>query len=84
MRRHDLDPISLVFGAAFALTGVIFLFLRIDAASAHLDRVWPVAVLGIGLLIVALSARRTRRPDGEGAPEGLVRPRAEDAREDED
>ena len=61
MSGHDLDPVSLVFGAVFALLGLAFLLLPVDAASIHLERVWPVMVMAMGLLIVALSARGSRR-----------------------
>src|SRR5207237_949 len=60
MSGHDLDPVSLVFGAVFALLGLAFLLLPVDAASIHLERVWPVMVMAMGLLIVALSARGRR------------------------
>ena len=61
MRTHDVDPFSLVFGAIFALGGLAFLVLKLDVSNLHLDRVWPVVVMGLGLLIVGLSVRGSRR-----------------------
>jgi hypothetical protein len=63
MRGHDLDPLSLVFGAFFALVGLGFLLLRIDVADIHLERAWPVVLIGLGLLIVLLAARGPGRRD---------------------
>jgi drug/metabolite transporter (DMT)-like permease len=65
MRSHELDPLSLVFGLIFALGGLAFLVLDIDVTNLHLDRVWPIALMAVGLVIVALSVRGARRGQEE-------------------
>ena len=64
MRPHDLNPISLVFGLAFAALGSTFLFGPTDVGRLHLDRIWPLAVIVMGALIIVLAARtqRTKSP----------------------
>ena len=65
MKRHRLDPFSLVFGVTFASLGAIFLFARVNVARLHLRWVWPVPVIALGALIIAL-AYRGERDHGEG------------------
>jgi hypothetical protein len=67
MKVHDLDPFSLVLGTVFALIGLAFLVVHIDPVDLHLERVWPVPVIGLGLLIVVLAAASPRQRD-EGSP----------------
>jgi hypothetical protein len=66
VRRHPVDVFSLVFGAAFAFLGLTFLFTRIHCSRLHLEWVWPIPLIAMGLLIIALAARRN--PDDEGTP----------------
>jgi hypothetical protein len=58
MRRHELDPVSLTFGFAFAGLGLLFLIGQADEAL-RLRWVWPLLliVLGAGIL---LDVSRTR------------------------
>ena len=60
MKRHPLDPFSLVLGATFALLGLVFLFSRVDVAGLHLDWIWPLPLIALGLLIIALAVRPVR------------------------
>jgi hypothetical protein len=73
MRRHELDPISLTFGFAFAALGLLFLLGQADQAL-RLHWVWPLLLLALGagiLLDIALGRRRTPDPEVEpGAPPG--------------
>jgi hypothetical protein len=69
MKRHELDPFSLAFGAVFALLGVVFLAARPDVRTLHLQWVWPIPILALGLLIVVLAARPSGR--GTAAPEEM-------------
>lgn len=60
MKRHPLDAVSLVFGTTFVLIGGTFLLTRVDVASLHLRWIWPVPLIVLGTLIVALAARDGR------------------------
>ena len=73
MRRHVLDPFSLVFGATFSALGLMFLLTRVDLASLHLQWIWPVPIIVLGLLIIGLTARGRGEPDAgaEHQPEQL-------------
>ena len=67
MRRHELDPISLTFGFAFAALGLLFLLGQADQAL-RLHWVWPLLLLALGagiLLDTALGRRRTPDPEVE-------------------
>ena len=78
MRRHELDPISLTFGFAFAALGLLFLLGQADQAL-RLHWVWPLLLLALGagiLLDIALGRRRTPDPEVEpGSPPGPIPPR---------
>jgi hypothetical protein len=68
MRRHELDPVSLVFGFAFTAAGLLFLAGRVDQA-VRLRWLWPVLLLALGLAILLdLNVRR---------PKAAVEPAAE-------
>ncbi|MGH8900697.1 MAG: hypothetical protein ACRDYA_03215 [Egibacteraceae bacterium] len=57
MERHDLDPISLVFGLAFTALGLLFLTGRVSLGAWQ----WVLPLLAVGLgLGVLYSARRAR------------------------
>lgn len=80
MRKHRLDPFSLVFGAMFTLIGGLFLFARTDIEDLHLKWIWPVPLIVLGALIIALSVREGRArevapstPPRDGDPEELAR-----------
>lgn len=62
MRRHELDPVSLVFGLAFTSAGLLFLVGRLDQA-VRLRWLWPLLLLALGLgVLLDLNARRPRAP----------------------
>jgi hypothetical protein len=73
MRRHELDPISLTFGFAFAALGLLFLLGQADQAL-RLRWVWPLLLLALGagiLLDIALGRpRKTADPEAEVTPGG--------------
>ncbi len=57
MERHELDPISLVFGLAFAALGLLFLAGPVSLGTWR----WVLPLLAVGLgLGVLYSARRAR------------------------
>jgi hypothetical protein len=61
LKRHEVDPFSLVFGAVFALLGLAFLFTRVDLSDLHLAWVWPIPFIVMGGLIIYLATRTGRR-----------------------
>ena len=62
MRRHELDPVSLVFGFAFTSAGLLFLVGRLDQA-VRLRWLWPLLLLALGLgVLLDLNARRPKAP----------------------
>ena len=61
MRRHELDPFSLVFGLLFATLGGIFLAGSIDATELHLEWIWPIPLIVLGTLIIVMASRHPGR-----------------------
>jgi hypothetical protein len=62
MRRHQLDPVSLVFGFAFTAAGLLFLAGRIEQA-VRLRWLWPLLLLALGLgILLDLGTRRPKAP----------------------
>jgi hypothetical protein len=59
MKRHPIDPVSLVFGLLLGGIGITFLVARIDIANSNLRWVWPLPLLALGALMIALGARRS-------------------------
>jgi hypothetical protein len=68
MRRHELDPISLTFGFAFAGLGLLFLLGRADQAL-RLHWVWPILLLVLGVGILADLARGRDSTEEEPVPQ---------------
>ena len=69
MKRHPLDPFSLVIGATMTLLGVTFILTRADIEP--LRWVWPVPIIVLGALIVAVAVRRGGERD-EGSTDARV------------
>lgn len=67
MKRHELDPISLVFGLAF---GFLALFVLTGNSVAELSPgwAWTLPAVAIGLLLVLYGARRAWRREEEPEP----------------
>ena len=59
MKRHDIDPISLVFGLMFAATGALFMSANLDFADVRGEWIWPIplVLVGVALLVSALARR---------------------------
>ena len=66
MRRHELDPVSLTFGFAFTVLGLLFLIGQADQAL-RLHWVWPLLLLVLGGGILLDVARTRPRPTPEPA-----------------
>ena len=66
--RHELDPISLIFGFAFTGLGLLFLLGQADQAL-RLRWVWPLLLLALGAGILLDVTRGHRRPTLNADPE---------------
>jgi hypothetical protein len=62
MRRHELDPVSGVFGFAFTALGLLFLLGQADQAL-RLRWIWPLLLLVLGVAILFDIARGRGRTD---------------------
>jgi len=56
VKRHPVDVFSLVFGVVFAVLGGTYLVSRVDYSKLHLEWLWPIPLIAIGLLIIAMAA----------------------------
>lgn len=61
VNRHGLDPISLLFGLAFAVVGLVLLGGESARGTVSLTWAGPAAAIGVALLMVL--AVRPRRPE---------------------
>jgi hypothetical protein len=69
MRRHELDPVSLVFGFAFTAAGALFLAGQVEQA-VRLRWLWPLLLLALGLgILLDLNTRRAKPPADLAEPE---------------
>ncbi len=72
MRRHAFDPLSFAFGLIFAVTGAAFVIGGADVFDYRFDRLWPFALIAVGLATIIAGAGWGRapqtRPDGADAP----------------
>lgn len=64
MERHRIDPLSLLFGAFFTVTGLAFILGWTPTLPVRLHWLGPVAVVAVGLWL--LSAARARPDRGSG------------------
>ncbi len=67
MDRHELDPLSLIFGLLFVPIGLVLL--TGDPVRGSMSLAWagPVVAIGIGLLVV-LAVRPRRDGSAHEAP----------------
>jgi hypothetical protein len=61
MERHDLDPISLVFGLAFTVLGL--LFFAGPVAPGVLAWAFPLMAIGLAVGIFVTARRQSARVD---------------------
>lgn len=66
MERHPLDPLSLLFGAAFTALGVALLLPAVRLADLWQPALWPLllVLLGAWLLLTTVRGQR-RREEGD-------------------
>ena len=63
MRRHDIDPVSLVFGLMFAATGALFMWANLDFSDVKGEWVWPLPLVLVGVVfLVSALARKDDEP----------------------
>jgi hypothetical protein len=60
LKRHELDPISLLFGLFFAAIALIFLFGEIDMDRLDEPWLWSLPVLLVGLVFASVGFRNVR------------------------
>jgi hypothetical protein len=60
MERHDLDPVSLIFGILFLGLASTALFDNIDLTFFEARWVWPMLLIVAGVLVLVSSINRTR------------------------
>lgn len=64
MKRHGLDPVSLVFGLLFLLVALVFAGGDRSAADVGPVWLWAVPALALGLLALMWGIARIARPAG--------------------
>jgi hypothetical protein len=71
MKRHEFDPLSLVFGLLFLGTGLWVAVGRFNLASLDNDGVWSALAIGAGaiLLLPAVARLRAERTSSEDEPQ---------------
>jgi hypothetical protein len=61
VKPHEFDPVSLLFGAVFFLIGGVILAGGTAVPGSHVGALWPIPVIGVGLIIVAMALRAVLR-----------------------
>ena len=70
MKRHSFDPLSFLFGAVFLMIGMSFLLSPSGPQVATPLRLWPAAVVLVGLTLSAWAVARAIRPAAPAAATG--------------
>jgi hypothetical protein len=60
MKRHEFDPISLVFGLLFLGTGLWVAVGRFNVVSLDNDGVWSALAIGAGAILLLPAVARLR------------------------
>lgn len=79
MRRHRLDPVSLVFGLLFTAVGLVFFAGDVEIWWLDWSWFWPGALLLLGVMVLVSSRssaeeQRDARDEAEGAPDDYEPP----------
>jgi hypothetical protein len=64
MRRHPLDPVSLIAGLLFTGISISLLAGRLTAGTRHLTLVWAAGAVVLGLGLLASGRRSHEQPVG--------------------
>ncbi|MGH8892127.1 MAG: hypothetical protein ACRDWY_02280 [Actinomycetes bacterium] len=65
MKRHELDLVSLIAGAVFALVAVAHLVEAAGDADVDLTWLWPLLLVGLGVAGLAGAVRSGRSPEAD-------------------
>ena len=82
MRRHELDPLSLVFGLMLTAAGALLLSANVEFTDLHGEWLWPVPLVIVG--VVMLVSALTRRDDQPGYSEPEPEPQPETSETERD
>jgi hypothetical protein len=63
MKRHDFDPLSFVFGAAFVALSVVFTYGHLALTGERIRWLAAGFLLALGVAILVTSGRRVRDRD---------------------
>lgn len=70
MERHDLDPLSLIFGIAFVGLASTGLFESVDFSPIQARWVWPAILIIAGVAVLLTSVRRPAGQETTDEPAG--------------
>lgn len=70
MERHDVDPVSLLFGLLFAASGLALLTGDPTRGTVWLGWAGPAVAIGLGLLVILAVRPRRTEPDDEASTGG--------------
>jgi len=62
MQRHDLDPVSLLFGLVFFVVSAGYVLTHSTGLRLHWPVAIPVGMLALGAVVLALVVRAMRQP----------------------
>jgi hypothetical protein len=82
VRRHELDPLSLIFGLMLTAAGALFLSDNIEFTDLNGEWLWPVPLVIIG--VVMLVSALTRRDDEPVYSEPELQPEPETSESERD
>ena len=57
MERHDLDPISLIFGLAFLAVAATGLIDDVDLSFVEARWIWPLLLISAGVLVLVSTVK---------------------------
>ena len=63
--RRRVDPVGLVFGLAFITFGVVCLVGKGSWVAAHLNLLWPLALIVLGFAVMIGARRGDRSHDAD-------------------